>query len=1692
MILNKKLISVLLGILLLSIAQAQAPQVMNYQAVVRDASGNPLTGGTNVTVRFKIHDLSPTGPVVFTETNTATTNQFGLITQHIGGTSPLGAVNWGSGAKYLQVEIDITGGANFIDMGTSQLLSVPYALYAGNSASGITGATGAQGIQGNTGATGDTGPQGVQGNTGDTGPQGIQGNTGATGATGPQGTQGNTGATGATGSQGIQGNTGATGDTGPQGVQGNTGDTGPQGIQGNTGATGATGSQGIQGNTGATGTTGPQGIQGNVGATGATGVQGIQGNTGTTGATGSQGIQGNTGTTGATGIQGVQGNTGATGATGSQGVQGNVGATGATGAQGIQGNTGATGGTGPQGIQGNTGATGATGSQGIQGNTGATGTTGPQGIQGNVGATGATGVQGIQGNTGTTGATGSQGIQGNTGTTGATGIQGVQGNTGATGATGSQGVQGNTGATGATGSQGVQGNTGATGSQGVQGNTGTTGATGSQGIQGNTGATGATGSQGIQGNTGATGSQGIQGNTGATGATGPQGIQGNTGATGATGAQGIQGNTGATGATGSQGIQGNTGATGDTGAQGIQGNNGATGASGSQGVQGNTGATGATGEIGATGPTGATGNTGPTGATGNDGAQGPTGATGADGALNAWGLTGNTGTVDGTNFIGTTSDVALSFRVNNEKAGRIERSSNYNTSFGYQTLNSNTSGFENSSVGWGALKANTSGWQNVAIGSNALFLNTTGMENTAVGVGALRSNTTGYNNTASGRTSLYNNTTGISNTAIGYSALKSNTTGSNNTATGESSLLYNTTGFQNTATGLAAMLYNTTGNHNTASGYVALYKNTEGAENVACGSGALYNSTTGDRNSAIGADALKNNTSGSYNTGLGFNANVNSGGFTNVTVIGANALATAGNQVRLGDGNITSLYCQGAYAATTADLPNVVVTSTGQILRSTAALPVVTTTGISSISYTSVQADGNVTASGNELILARGFCYSTSTSPSLADAYVLAGSGTGAFSASFTSLLPNTTYYVRSFATNTIGSSYGNELSFTTLALTVPALTTNTVYNISLTSAMGGGNISDDGGSALTGSGVCWSTSSNPTTADATSAAGTVTGSFNALMTGLSPNTLYYVRAYATNAQGTAYGNELSFTTLTLSLASVTTTAVSSVSYTTATSGGNVTADNGSTVTSRGVCWNTSSNPTTAHFTYTQTAGLGSFSAPITGLSPNTTYYVRAFAVNGGGTVYGNEYNFTTLALTAPVLTTNAVGGISSTLAGSGGTITSNGGSAITAKGVVWDVNPSPTLANSFTNDGTGSANYSSTLTGLIPSTLYYVRAYATNGVSTTYGNQVSFTTSALVFPGPSVPTVATSTSTLTGTSTASSGGYVSDDGGSTVTARGVCWSTSANPTLSSSFSTDGSGLGYFTSTVTGLSGCNTVYYIRAYATNSTGTGYGAQNTVSTGLTPTVTTADVTAIDTFTAVSGGEVTDDGGCAITQKGVCWSLNSNPTTANAKTTQGAGSGAFVSNITGLLGGQTYYVRAYATNSKGTVYGAEKVFSTLVPPTPYIGQNYAGGLVFYIDSTGNHGLVCTPTNLGNYQWGCNGTSIATSTAFGTGASNTAAIAAFCAQANISAKICDALSLGGYSDWFLPSRDEAYLMYTNLHLVGLGGFSVSPGCGSTCSYATSSENSPTGSIGVDFLNGSYANPAKNQANYVRAVRAF
>lgn len=249
-----------IGFLFSSISFAQTPAAFKYQGIARNAAGTEMSSAL-LTIRISIHDLSASGSVLYQEIHSVTTNSFGLFNINIGeGTVISGTFNsipWGSGSKYVEQEIDF--GSGFQNMGTSQLLSVPYALYAQTSGSGAVGATGATGNNGSNGINGVTGATGINGATGATGSNGTNGMNGATGATG---------ATGNNGTNGINGSTGATGNNGTNGATGATGNNGINGINGATGATGSNGTNGINGATGATGATGSTGAMGATGPTG--------------------------------------------------------------------------------------------------------------------------------------------------------------------------------------------------------------------------------------------------------------------------------------------------------------------------------------------------------------------------------------------------------------------------------------------------------------------------------------------------------------------------------------------------------------------------------------------------------------------------------------------------------------------------------------------------------------------------------------------------------------------------------------------------------------------------------------------------------------------------------------------------------------------------------------------------------------------------------------------------------------------------------------------------------------------------------------------------------------------------------------------------------------------------------------------------------------------------------------------------------------------------------------------------------------------------------------------------------------------------------------------------------------------------------------------------------------------------------
>ena len=297
----------------------------------------------------------------------------------------------------------------------------------------------------------------------------------------------------------------------------------------------------------------------------------------------------------------------------------------------------------------------------------------------------------------------------------------------------------------------------------------------------------------------------------------------------------------------------------------------------------------------------------------------------------------------------------------------------------------------------------------------------------------------------------------------------------------------------------------------------------------------------------------------------------------------------------------------------------------------------------------------------------------------------------------------------------------------------------------------------------------------------------------------------------------------------------------------------------------------------------------------------------------------------------APQLSTSQLLNVTSDAATVVGFVVAEG-SGFTEKGVCYNTATAPTIANTkvvYSGEAT-TATFNVTLTGLAYATKYYARAYATGSTGTIYGEEYSFTTL------PVVPTLTTAAIIAITGNSAACGGNVTVAGGADVIARGICFGITTQPTIANTVTTDGKGIGAFVSALTGLKG-NVTYYVRAYATNSAGTGYGPEVSFKTLVDiPAVTTTAVTGVTKVAAISGGNVTYNGGGTITARGLVWSLTANPTLSNTKIDGGTGMGAFVSPISGLTSSTVYHVRAYATNSAGTAYGADVQFSTLADIT------------------------------------------------------------------------------------------------------------------------------------------------------------
>jgi uncharacterized protein (TIGR02145 family) len=588
----------------------------------------------------------------------------------------------------------------------------------------------------------------------------------------------------------------------------------------------------------------------------------------------------------------------------------------------------------------------------------------------------------------------------------------------------------------------------------------------------------------------------------------------------------------------------------------------------------------------------------------------------------------------------------------------------------------------------------------------------------------------------------------------------------------------------------------------------------------------------------------------------------------------------------------------------------------------------VTTGEVTSITAFTAVAGGNVISGNGAPVTGRGVCLVEGDGqPGLGDKCITSGQGLGEFSVTLSELMPQKSYSVRAYAITSLATSWGEVVRFSTRD-GLPVITTQNITSITAFSAVAGGQVLQAGDASVTERGVCYSQTGTPGLEDQCVASGSGTGGFTVTLDELRTSNNYFVRAYATSAAGTGWGEVVSFSTLS-GIADVTTGEVTSITAFTAVAGGNVISGNGAPVTGRGVCLvEGDGQPGLGDKCITSGQGLGEFSVTLSELMPQKSYSVRAYAITSLATSWGEVVRFSTRD-GLPVITTQNITSITAFSAVAGGQVLQAGDASVTERGVCYSQTGTPGLEDQCVASGSGTGGFTVTLDELRTSNNYFVRAYATSAAGTGWGEVVSFSTLS------GIADVTTGEVTSITAFTAVAGGNVISGNGAPVTGRGVCLvEGDGQPGLGDKCITSGQGLGEFSVTLSELMPQKS-YSVRAYATNAVGTDYGDTVSFTTrdGVI-TLTTSEASSIGVVSATVAGNISDDGGAAVTARGVVWSTTENPTVDSNSgiTSDGTGTGSFESSISGLTGSTTYYARAYATNSVGTAYGEQRSFTTL----------------------------------------------------------------------------------------------------------------------------------------------------------------
>ena len=452
-------------------------------------------------------------------------------------------------------------------------------------------------------------------------------------------------------------------------------------------------------------------------------------------------------------------------------------------------------------------------------------------------------------------------------------------------------------------------------------------------------------------------------------------------------------------------------------------------------------------------------------------------------------------------------------------------------------------------------------------------------------------------------------------------------------------------------------------------------------------------------------------------------------------------------------------------------------------------------------------------------------------------------------------------------------------------------------------------------------------------------------------------------------------------------LATISTLAIGNITSNSATSGGNISNNGGTPVTQRGVVWSTSQNPTTANNSTSDGSGTGNFTSNLINLTANTTYYVRAYATNSGGTAYGNELSFTTNAAGGGIVTSPGAGvtfdgyNYSSIILGNGQEwMTENLRSSIYANGDLIPNITDPNLWNNlnsgawvhYNHDSQFENPYGKLYNGYVVNDSRNVCPSGWHVPSDPEWTMIIDYLGGNLIAGSKMKTIdsqywlnsngnATNISGFSGLPGShwnggfGTMGYVGNYRSSTASPSGYLWTYTLNGIYDECFRSEfGNSIGFSIRCLKDYSSLlvNAITVMNIHQSNGTvlqipmnmidSITYTITNP---GNLATISTLPIGNITSTSATSGGNISNNGGTPVTQRGVVWSTSQNPTTANNSTSDGSGTGNFTSNLINLTANTTYYVRAYATNSAGTAYGNELTFTT----TEGIITNPGAGVTF-----------------------------------------------------------------------------------------------------------------------------------------------